>query len=41
MDQGIVLCESIRTQKEKLRALGFDERLIEETEAESAVLCPV
>lgn len=41
LEQGVVLCESIRSQKEKLRALGFDERLIEETEAESAVLCPV
>ena len=40
MEQGIVLCESIRHEKEKLRSLGFDERLIEETEAESAILCP-
>lgn len=41
MEQGIVLCESIRHEREKLRSLGFDERLIEETEAESSVLCPV
>ncbi len=40
MEQGIVLCESIRNEKEKLRSLGFDERLIEEAEAESAILCP-
>ena len=41
MEQGVVLCESIRTEKEKLRSLGFDERLIEEAEAESSILCPV
>jgi hypothetical protein len=40
MEQGIVLCESIRHEKEKLRSLGLDERLIEEAEAESNVLCP-
>jgi len=41
MDQGIVLCESVRDEKAKLRSLGFDERLIEQVEAESAMLCPV
>ena len=41
MEQGVVLCESIRTEKEKLRSLGFDKRLIEEAEAESSILCPV
>ena len=40
MEQGIVLCENIRSEKAKLYSLGFDERLIAETEAESAVLCP-
>ncbi len=40
MEQGIVLCESIRHEREKMRSLGFDERLIEETDAESSVLCP-
>lgn len=41
MEQGIVLCESIRSEKAKLRSLGFDERLIEETESESNLLCPI
>ena len=40
MEQGIVLCESVRTEKAKMRSLGFDERLIEEAEAESSALCP-
>lgn len=40
MEQGIVLCESVRTEKAKMRSLGFDEQLIEEAEAESAALCP-
>ncbi len=41
MNQGIVLCESIRKEKDKHRTLGFDEHLIGETEAESNVLCPI
>ena len=41
MEQGIVLCESVRNEKARIRSLGFDERLIEEMEAESDVLCPV
>lgn len=41
MEQGVVLCESIRNEKEKMRGLGFDDRLIEAAEAESSVLCPV
>ncbi len=41
MDQGIVLCESVKDEKAKLRSLGFDERLIGEMEAESAFLSPI
>lgn len=41
MEQGIVLCESVRTEKARMRSLGFDERLIEEAESESNALCPV
>lgn len=41
MEQGIVLCESVRSEKAKLRSLGFGERLIEEAEAESNLLCPI
>lgn len=41
MEKGIVLCESIRKEKGKLRLLGFDEKLIGEAEAESNVLCPI
>ncbi len=41
MDQGVVLCESVRDQKEKLKSLGFDERLIGEVEEESNMLCPI
>lgn len=40
MEKGIVLCESIRSEKAKLRELGFDDRLIEEVAAESDMLCP-
>lgn len=41
MEQGIVLCESIKSEKVKLRSLGFDEQLIAEMEAESKILCPI
>ncbi len=41
MDQGIVLCESIRAEKEKLKGMGFGEHLIGEVEGESNLLCPV
>lgn len=38
--QGMVLCESIRNEKAKLRSLGWSEELIEAAEAESNILCP-
>ncbi|MDO8619949.1 MAG: ATP cone domain-containing protein [bacterium] len=41
MNEGIVLCESIPKEKEKLRSLGFDERLIADATSESGLLCPV
>ena len=41
MEQGIVLCESISKEGAKLRELGLNDRLIEEVEAESSVLCPM
>ena len=41
MEQGIVLCESIRSEKPKLRTLGWGEELIKAAEAESSILCPV
>ena len=40
MKQGIVLCESIRTQKDRLRAIGLSDDLIAQTVAESDSLCP-
>ncbi len=40
MEHGIVLCESIRTEKQKLLSFGFDEHLIAQVEAESNALCP-
>lgn len=41
MEQGVVLCESIKNERAKLRSLGFDERLIDAAEAESRILCPL
>lgn len=41
LEQGIVLCESIKSERARLRSLGFDDKLISEAEAESAILCPV
>ncbi|MSU55846.1 MAG: ATPase [Candidatus Taylorbacteria bacterium] len=40
MEQGIVLCESVRDNKDRLRALGFPDHLIGEVEAESNAICP-
>lgn len=41
MEQGIVLCESIKNERAKLRSIGLTEQLIDEAEAESRILCPV
>ena len=40
LEQGIVLCESVKTEKAKLRSLGFSDERIAEAEAESSTLCP-
>lgn len=40
MERGIVLCQSIRSERGTLQSLGFADDVIEEAETESNFLCP-
>ncbi|MDO8564804.1 MAG: ATP cone domain-containing protein, partial [bacterium] len=38
--QGIVLCDNIRTETDKIRSLGFSKEVLERAISESNILCP-